>query len=279
VAANRKRSTTDWNEVAGWYDALVGEAGSEYHRHVVLPGVMKLLALREGERFLDIACGQGVLCRLAREKSAVETTGVDAAESLIELARQRGPADIRYHVGDARDLSFLPESHFNSAACVLAIQNIDPIKPVCDGVARILSLGGRFVIVMMHPCFRGAKETSWVWDEQKRVQYRRVDRYLIPRKSPIVTHPGAGDKSYTWTFHRPIENYIKALRQAGLLIDAIDEWTSHKKSDSGPRAGAENLARKEIPMFMCIRAVRVSPPLPGNERSFPMTLRILRRPS
>jgi hypothetical protein len=38
----------------------------------------------------------------------------------------------------------------------------------------------------------------------------------------------------------------------------MEEWPSHKTSTSGPRAAAENTARKEIPMFMAIRAVRVS---------------------
>ena len=51
---------------------------------------------------------------------------------------------------------------------------------------------------------------------------------------------------------------MKALRNAGLLVDAIEEWPSHKTSTSGPRAAAENAARKEIPMFMAIRAVKVA---------------------
>lgn len=247
---------TDWGDVADWYDQLVGESGSEYHRHVVLPGVARLLNSQLGQKVIDIACGQGVLCRLLRERGA-EVTGIDAAAPLIESARQRGPSDIRYDVADARDLSFLPESTFDAAACVLAIQNIHPIQPVCAGVARILKPFGRFVIVMMHPCFRGPKETSWGWDEQAKVQYRRIDRYLLPRKSPIVAHPGKSAELYTWTFHKPVESYVKSLRNAGLLIDAIEEWPSHKTSTSGPRAAAENVARKEIPMFMAIRAVKI----------------------
>ena len=42
-----------------------------------------------------------------------------------------------------------------------------------------------------------------------------------------------------------------------MLIDAIEEWASHKVSDSGPRAPAENTARKEIPMFMAMRGIKV----------------------
>lgn len=259
---------TDWGQVAAWYDKLVGESGSEYHREVVLPGVLRLLAPQKGQRVLDVACGQGVLCRLLAERGC-EVTGVDAARDLITLARQKElpnekaaqsavgsrKSAITYHVADAKELSFLPEGHFDLAACVLAIQNIHPIQPVFAGVARALKPGGRFVLAMMHPHFRGPRETHWGWDENEGVQYRRVDRYLLPRKIPIVTHPGQRHDQYTWSFHKPLEAYVKALRNAGLLIDALEEWPSHKKSTSGPRARAENIAREEIPMFLALRAI------------------------
>jgi ubiquinone/menaquinone biosynthesis C-methylase UbiE len=256
---------THWSEVADWYDRLVGDSGSEYQREVVLPGVIRLLAPSPGQLMLDVACGQGVLCRLLYERG-VAMTGIDASHALIESARQRntaiGSASIKlmaphYQLGDARELSFLPADHFDAAACVLAIQNINPVQPVFQGVARTLKSGGRFVIAMMHPAFRGTGETSWGWDQEKQVQYRRVDRYLLPRKSPIITHPGQSADSYTWTFHKPIEAYVKAARNAGLLIDALEEWPSHKSSTSGPRAPAENAARKEIPMFLAMRAIKV----------------------
>ena len=59
---------THWGEVAGWYDQLVGESGSEYHREVVLPGVMRLIDPEPGQKIIDIACGQGVLCRLLQHR-------------------------------------------------------------------------------------------------------------------------------------------------------------------------------------------------------------------
>lgn len=259
---------TDWGEVANWYDQLVGESGSEYHREVVIPGTLRLLALQAGESAVDIACGQGVLCRALHERG-VQVTGVDAATELITAARERSGDAIRYMVGDARNLSFLPAARFTAAACVLAIQNIHPIAPVFSHSARVLTPGGRFVLVMTHPAFRGAKETSWGWDEQNKVQYRRVDRYLTPRKTPIVTHPGSAPDQYTWTFHKPIGEYVRALRNAGLLVDAMEEWPSHKTSGPGPRAAAENLARKEIPMFMAIRAIKVNAALdaPHDEQA------------
>ena len=255
--AGAKSLRTDWDDVSGWYDQHVGDEGSEFHREIVLPGAVRLLEPQPGQAMIDIACGQGVLCRKLHSLG-VGVTGVDASDQLIAAARERSDPAIAYRVGDARDLSFLPADRFEAAVCLLAIQNIHPIQGVFDGVARLLKPWGRFVIVMMHAAFRGAKETAWGWDEANKIQYRRVDRYLTPRKAPIVTHPGKDPHQYTWTFHKPIEAYVKSLRKAGLLVDAIEEWASHKTSTSGPRAAAENIARKEIPMFMAVRAVKVA---------------------
>jgi SAM-dependent methyltransferase len=260
---------TAWSEIAGWYDQLVGDAGSEYHQHVVLPGVIRLMKPQPGQRVLDAACGQGVLARLLASKG-VRVTGFDASKPLIHAAREHTDALpdgqnalVDYLVLDAsKDFSaFLPAGAFDAAACVLAIQNIHPIGPLCAGVGGALKPGGQFVIAMMHPAFRGPKETHWGWDADQKVQYRRVDRYLLPRKAPIIAHPGLRDSTYSWSFHKPLEAYVKALRNAGLLIDAIEEWPSHKTSQPGPRQAAENQARKEIPMFMAIRAVKVSAPV------------------
>jgi ubiquinone/menaquinone biosynthesis C-methylase UbiE len=68
-AREKRDQRTDWGDVAGWYDQLVGEAGSEYHREVVLPGVLRLLAPQPGQKIIDIACGQGVQWRRCRARA------------------------------------------------------------------------------------------------------------------------------------------------------------------------------------------------------------------
>jgi ubiquinone/menaquinone biosynthesis C-methylase UbiE len=188
---------------------------------------------------------------------------VDASRALLDIARDRSklldtsgaPVPV-YHFGDARSMPFLKSDTFDLAVCIFAIQNIDPIQPVFTEVARVLRPGGRFVVVMMHPCFRSIKESHWGWDQEKRVQYRRVDRYLLPRKHPIVAHPGVKNSPYTWTFHKPLEDYVKSGANAGLLVDSLQEWASHKQSLSGARSIAENLSRLEIPMFLALRFIK-----------------------
>src|SRR5947207_12229347 len=91
MARKKAELPTDWSSVADWDDELVGESGSQYHQHVVLPAVVRLLNAQPGNEILDLACGQGVLCRLLATR-AVQCTGVDSARDLIQLARERNSA-------------------------------------------------------------------------------------------------------------------------------------------------------------------------------------------
>jgi ubiquinone/menaquinone biosynthesis C-methylase UbiE len=260
--------------VAEWYDKLVGEEGSEYHQQVVIPGIVRMLGLKERprQRILDLACGQGVLCRkLAAE--GCDVTGVDAAEPLIEAARRREEqekAGIRYVMADATKLADesgalwgLDAGGFDAVTLVLAIQNMTPLSPVWQGCKVLLKPGGTLIVVMMHPCFRIPRQSDWIWQQEidGGAQARLVRQYLSSTKIDIQTHPGkaAHGKSDQSTphFHRPLQAYINTLGNAGLPIDHIEEWVSHKTSQAGPKKAALDKARKEIPMFLAVRARRM----------------------
>ena len=247
-----------WDHVAKWYDRLLEERTSDLYAEVVLPGTLGLLGDVDGKRVLDVACGQGQLCRLLAERGG-ELTGVDAAPRLIDFAKSRGPADIDYHVGDARAIDRGLQG-FDLATCVMALMNIEPFAPVVDGIARSLSVGGSAVFVVLHPGFRVPKHSDWAWDGTVR-QSRRVWAYLSDRQIPVTMNPGAAssgaDEVTTWTYHRPVQAYFNAIAEAGLAIERVEEWASHRRSERGPRAEAEDRARREIPMFLAIRARRL----------------------
>jgi ubiquinone/menaquinone biosynthesis C-methylase UbiE len=253
-----------WDHVAPWYDSLAADQGSDYHRSVVIPGVIQLLAPTPGQSVLDVACGQGAVAR-ALQEAACTVVGVDLSRRLIDAARKRTRAgrsqSLRFVVGDARKLPDLGQSAFDAAVCVLAMQNIDPIEPVFAGVARLLRPGGRFVIVVNHPAFRIPRQSRWKLDEGRRLLAREVDSYLSPMKIPIDMRPfRRPGRSVTYTHHRPLQAYVGAAADSGLTIDALEEWPSHRSSQPGPMARAENRARSEIPLFLAVRAVRLPPP-------------------
>jgi len=240
--------------------------GSDHHERVLIPGALRLLEIAPGQAVLDIACGQGILSRDLAARGA-RVVGVDAAEGLIERAKAAGgEGEPAFLVGDAQRLEDTvtpPEGGFDSAVCMMALMNIADLGSVLAGAAEMLSPGGRFVGVILHPAFRAPRQTSWGWvgdraEDQR--QFRRVDAYLGETASPITMNPGeaagGGEAVTTTTFHRPIGRHVAAARRAGLLIDALEEWASQRESQPGPRADEENRARREIPMFLAFRAVK-----------------------
>ena len=252
-----QRKQTLWDQASRWYDSLVGMSGSDYHQTIVMPGVLKLLELKPGRRVLDLACGQGVFSRFLLEKK-INPEGLDSSEELLRMARSRSIKLIPYHLGNAGDAKVLNGQEFDGIACLLAVQNIEKIEPVFQNVARWLKPKGKFVMVLTHPCFRIPRQTHWGWDEDKKIEYRRVDRYANEMKIPILTPPFVDKVNFTMTYHRPLQNYFSALLKAGLYVDCLEEWMSNKESASGKRSRGENRARKEVPLFMAVRAVRSS---------------------
>lgn len=250
----RRGPKTSWEGVAGWYGKHV-DKDDTLQDAVVLPGAERLLSPTPGKTYLDIACGEGSFTRLITKKQGVKTSGFDASPSLIERAKKRASIGSEYLVADARKFAgkYRAES-FDGASCLLAIQNIDEIGPVFADAAKVLKSGAKFIIVMNHPAFRQLRQSGWGWDENRKLQYRRVDKYLGIYDVPVQAHPGAAPDVVTHSFHRPLQAYVKALAKNGFSIIDMEEWTSHKSSDSGPRAKAENVARMEIPMFLAIVA-------------------------
>ncbi len=311
--------STSWDHVAGWYEHLLDRGRSDHQRDVIVPGALRLLQPRPAMRILDVACGEGMLCRRLAALGA-EAVGVDASPRLIDAARAAsavpGPTPPRFEVGDARALGALDLGQFDAAACIMALMNIDPIEPTLRGIADSLKPGGAFIAVILHPAFRSPGQTSWGWDEDnpprdpratdpratsRRAtpahpgrsgpdrngpdrfnpnrsapdrrdpnradhgtrpgtprQFRRVDGYLSQGQTPIMMNPGHAARGKapitTWTFHRPLQFYIRALAEAGFLLESLEEWPSLRRSEPGPRAAEENRARREIPLFLGWRA-------------------------
>jgi len=249
-------SLTEWDQAARWYDALVGQEGSGFQKDIIMPGVHRLLGLRKGKRVLDLACGQGVFSRFLSRKGLV-VVGLDSSEALIKRARSRSNDAMRFLCCDAGDKKALAGEKFSGIACLMAVQNIKGIQPVFENVARWLEPGGRFVLVTTHPCFRIPRQSHWGWDEDKKIEYRRMDLYATETEIPIFTPPMRSEGPHTWTYHRPLTSYFSALKKSGLAVVDMEEWTSNKSSQPGKRSKAENRARREFPVFLTLVAARL----------------------
>jgi ubiquinone/menaquinone biosynthesis C-methylase UbiE len=256
-----------WQKVAPWYNKITREGqGHYYHEHVILPGVLRLLGLSPTSlnspnslKLLDLACGNGVLAKSIPDN--VDYMGIDIAPALINEAKRtdRNP-NHKYLIADVTNLPNHPNypnlpKNFDASTIILALQNIANPKAVLENTSKLLLTGGALVIVLNHPAFRIPRQSSWGIDEGRKIQYRRVDKYMSPMTIPIRMNPSNLNSPTTLSYHFSIGDYSKMLHEAGFVIEEIEEWTSDKESE-GHAGRMENRSRSEIPLFMAIVATK-----------------------
>ena len=247
---------TSWQNVSKWYTKSVGQSGHYFHQHTVIPNSIRLLGLKKDSSLLDLACGQGVLARAIDPN--VEYFGLDSAPSLIQFAKEsdKNPKH-HFRVADVTQMLHLDKKDFSHVSIILALQNIEDPKSALKSAAMHLSKDGTLLIVLNHPMFRIPRQTSWEIDPINKLQYRRINRYYSTLKIPINANPSKGAEGpVTWTFHHPLSDYFKFLKENNFVVTNLEEWTSDKESE-GKAAKMENQAREEFPLFMAIVAKKM----------------------
>ncbi len=111
-------------------------------------------ALRPAERILDVACGTGVVARLAaarvRETGAV--AGLDVNPGMLAVARSATPSDanIVWYETSAEAIP-LADAAFDVVLCQMGLQFIpDKVKALKE-MRRVLAPGGRVVLNLPGP--------------------------------------------------------------------------------------------------------------------------------
>ncbi len=97
-----------------------------------------------GERVLDVACGTGVVARLATEAVDREGTvaGLDANPAMLEVARSVGPDDIVWHEASAETIP-LPDTAVDLVLCSMGLQFFPDKHQALREMLRVLAPGGR----------------------------------------------------------------------------------------------------------------------------------------
>lgn len=254
------RSSQSWDGVAEWYAGWSGPRGSIHHRKLAIPAVLHAVDGQPGEQLLDIGCGPGALAEPVF-RQGLSYTGVDLSRKLITQARKHNAGANRHFVlANATDPGLkarLQGASFDAAVFMLSLQDINPLQPAIDNAAALLRAGGRLVILMTHPCFRIPRQSGWGWDGGRQLQFRRVDSYLSPLNIPMQRHQSG--QGVTRSYHRPLQQYVRALSQCGLFINLLEEIPMTETVNQQQRISrSERRALQEIPLFLLLRAVKIS---------------------
>jgi arsenite methyltransferase len=129
--------------------------------------VRRALALRPGERVLDVGSGPGFLAAemAAEVGSDGRVVGVDPSESMLGVARRRG-GEAEFVRAGALELPF-GEAEFDAVVSTQVLEYVPEVAAALAEARRVLAPGGRLLVL----------DTDWdsiVWNTTDRPRMERV---------------------------------------------------------------------------------------------------------
>jgi ubiquinone/menaquinone biosynthesis C-methylase UbiE len=111
-------------------------------------------SLSEGERVLDVACGTGIVARLASKAvgSTGAVAGLDANPGMLAVARSSTPPElhIEWHEASA-DAIPLPDASFDAVLCQMGLQFMSTKTAALREMRRVLVSDGRLTLNVPGP--------------------------------------------------------------------------------------------------------------------------------
>ena len=120
----------------------------------VATDLIRVAALRPGERVLDVACGTGVVARLASQQVGDTGTvaGLDINAGMLAIARSAlAPGTpIEWHDASAEAMPF-PDASFDVVLCQMGLQFMPDKHAALREMWRVLERGGRLILNVPGP--------------------------------------------------------------------------------------------------------------------------------
>jgi ubiquinone/menaquinone biosynthesis C-methylase UbiE len=114
--------------------------------------LISLVQPREGDRVLDVACGTGIVARLAKERVGEEgsVVGIDLNPQMIAVARARD-SRIDWRQGNAEALPVRAEESFDIVTCHQGLQFFPDRAAALREIRQVLKDGGRLAAGTWRP--------------------------------------------------------------------------------------------------------------------------------
>lgn len=107
--------------------------------------------IQPGDRVLDLACGPGnQLCHHARITPSARFVGIDAAQTMLDLGRERlaseGLMGVELKTGQMQALEDVPDASFDVVSCTMSLHHLadfDDLLHCLSEIRRVLKPEGR----------------------------------------------------------------------------------------------------------------------------------------
>ena len=176
--------------------------------------ILDALALKPGDRLLDVGCGGGLLLRDARSSGA-SVAGLDHSEEMVLLARERAPG-ATVILGAAEQLPFEDDSFTAIAMSIVLLFLPHPVAVSCE-CHRVLAPGGRIAVYTSSPALRGTPAApeplagrSHFYENEKLAELARQAGFA----DVVVVNDGGGQLSR----RMPNNEALLVARYGALLV-------------------------------------------------------------
>jgi len=131
--------------------------------------LLKHVSPTKGDRVLDVACGTGIVARLAAPVvgPSGQITGIDISTDMLAVARKTTPvlgAAIQWRLGNAANLP-LEDETFDLALCQQGFQYFPDQTAALQEMYRVLVPGGRLALCVA--CAVDAVQQPYQWAKVK----------------------------------------------------------------------------------------------------------------
>ncbi|MEZ5319856.1 MAG: methyltransferase domain-containing protein [Vicinamibacterales bacterium] len=223
--------------------------------------------LHEGERVLDVACGTGIVTRLAAERVGERgaVTGVDINPAMLAVAERRvsGPSLLTWRRANAEKLP-LAAASFDAALCQMSLQFMSTPDVALGEMRRVLVEGGRLALNVPGPAAPFFHAVAGALGRHAGPDAARFVKTVFAIDDPAVLERRIADAGFESpevradrkTLHLPppstfLWQYIASTPLAGALDQVDDE----------ARAAIEREVVRECRPFQTARGMDVQQPI------------------
>ncbi|WP_026417794.1 MULTISPECIES: class I SAM-dependent methyltransferase [Actinoalloteichus] len=226
--ADTGRLARAWEEQARNWIAWARRPGFDSWWH--LRERFMALVPAPGVATLDLGCGEGRISRDLRARGH-RVHGVDTSPTLVGAAREADPGGA-YVVAEGAALPFADRT-FDVVVAHNVLMDVEDLAGTVVEVARVLRPAGRLCVSITHPVVNVTRPASG----DPRAP-RVMARSYFTRERFEVEQVLDGSRMVWNGWYRPLEDYTRALEDAGLLLEALREpdpdWVTNDRDRQVP---------------------------------------------
>ncbi len=218
---------TEWNSMAAAYE-LFNNSPDSYSYTIEWPCIQELLPDLRGKSILDFGCGTGIFTFLLEQYYPSKLVGIDLSEEMLKLAIAKGnekKSSAQFIPGDAGKLASYFDETFDLVFSSTTTHYLTDLKELFENIHRVMKPEGACILSIIHPVYSAlypiAHGDTFPGDDEWIVRYLdKRDRAYI---QPWIEYNDNFENRLSRSYHYTFSDYINAILQAGLKIQAIRE--------------------------------------------------------